>query len=227
MLKRFVCVISLYLLTIVINPLAYAELYQGIGPFSTLGDLKAKYPGATFTKEYPAWAKEDDVMYSITGRGMSGTIIVKFSDQRPFFRKLLETAEDENSRQFYQKLAYRTEDSVSVDWLRWCPDYPFPLTRLLNKYGKPNKSGFSEDSYSPCREWSSRGILASLTDDGKKVICIEFTFTKKEIVDALKAENGSVPGHLQIKDKKKKGEGKVSSKGTIGKEPPALAPSAP
>ena len=37
---------------------------MGITPFKALGDVKKMFPGAEFKKLNPAWAKEDDAMYS-------------------------------------------------------------------------------------------------------------------------------------------------------------------
>lgn len=67
-----------------------AETYRDIGPYDTLGDLKKMFPGATFTRRHPAWAQPTDVMYEVAGSGMSGTIVVKFYDSRPEYKKVLE-----------------------------------------------------------------------------------------------------------------------------------------
>jgi hypothetical protein len=164
---------------------AYAELYQGIGPLDTLADLKKKYPNATFTKTNPAWAKETDVMYRITGQGISGTIIVKFYDSRPYYLKIFQEADSQERRSYFAKLATQEDDTVMVDWVRWLPDTPFPVERLITKHGKPDTSGFADDDYHPYKEWTRKGIYVRLTDDGKKVFAIDFTPTKKEVEAAI------------------------------------------
>jgi len=164
---------------------AYAELYQGIGPLDTLADIKKKYPNATFTKKAPAWAQETDVMYEIKGRGISGTIIVKFYDGRPNWRVRAQEATDEKQKALYQRLTNSPDDEVIADWVRWLPDIPFPVERMITKYGKPDKSGFTDDDYQPYKEWTQKGVFVRLSDDGKKVLVIDFTHTKKEIDAAI------------------------------------------
>jgi len=165
---------------------AYAELYQGIGPLDTLGDLKKKFPNATFTKINPAWAQEHDVMYKIKGSGISGTIIVKFYDSRPDYLRKSQEADSEEHRTYFAKLATEQDDTVMVDWVRWLPDIPFPVERIITKYGKPDKSGFTDDDYQPYKEWTQKGVFVRLSDDGKKVFAIDFTHTKKEVDAAIR-----------------------------------------
>jgi len=164
---------------------AYAELYQGIGPLDTLGDLKKKFPNATFTKMNPAWAQEYDVMHKIQGSGISGTIVVKFYDGRPNWRKRAQEATDEKYKALCERMANQPDDEVMVDWVRWLPDTPFPLERLITKYGKPDKSGFTDEDYTPYKEWTQKGVFVRLSDDGKKVLAIDFTHTKKEVDAAI------------------------------------------
>lgn len=167
-----------------------AELYMGIGPLDELADLKRKFPAATYNREHPAWAQEHDVMYTITGEGISGTIIINFFDTRPMWRKRLEEEQDEKRKKFLRGLVEKADDSISVSWVRWIPDVPFPVTRLVTKYGKPEITDFSKEDYQPYKEWKKRGIQAYLTDDGKKVLRIDFAFTKKEEDEAWKQRYG-------------------------------------
>jgi hypothetical protein len=177
----FVAAIALGLLCVQ----AYAELYQGIGPLDTLADLKKKYPNATFVKMNPAWAQEHDVMYQIKGSGISGTIIVKFYDGRPNWRARSQEATDEKQKALYQRLANAPDDDVMVEWVRWLSSVPFPVERLITKYGKPDKSGFTDDDYQPYKEWTQKGIFVRLSDDGKMVLAVDFTHTKKEVDAAI------------------------------------------
>ncbi len=192
---------------------AVAETYQGIGPWDTLGDVKARFPKAKFEKSSPAWAQSTDVMYQVSGRGMSGTIVVNFFDPRPRWKKSLEEfiswedleqtqapssgfdpAKLESARQeaiqkkieSWEKLIEQPDDeALTVEWVRWVPFLPFPLQRLIAKYGKPEKAGFSDDDFQPYRAWTKKGVVAYLTDDEKKVERIDFNFTPEECRRAL------------------------------------------
>lgn len=168
---------------------ASAEIYRGIIPYSTLGDVKKLFPGATYNEMHPAWAQETDKMYIISGAGIQGQIIIKFNDFRSLYEKNAEEGTD--AQEFWKKLANELEeDALVVSWVRWVPDVPFPVDRLITKYGKPEKSDFSPEDFKPFKLWTSRGINASLSDDGKKVVTIEFMFTQKEMNDAWNATFG-------------------------------------
>src|SRR3989337_1644867 len=91
--------IFIAILLLLIPSSGSAEIYQGILPKDTLGDVKARFPHAQFTKITPAWAQPKDFLYSITGEGLSGTIIVKFDDGRPFWLIMLDTALKDGSSQ--------------------------------------------------------------------------------------------------------------------------------
>lgn len=236
---------SVCLLLITPN-LAYAEIYQDIRPFDTLGDLKAKFPHAEFEKKYPAWAKDTDAMYSITGAGLSGTITVKFDDIRPFNKKRLNfliaekerreslenqenikanknnynlldpqtysQSELETEIELFQTIVNETDETaLTVSWVRWIPTNIIPLGNFIVKYGKPDKSGFSDDDMKPYNSWN-RGILVTLSDDGKNVLIVEYAFTDEEYANDwdirypyMKKDNPyrKMPNQLPQKSKKK------------------------
>ena len=77
-------------------------------------------------------------------------------------------------------------NSELISWVRWIPDAPFPVARLVTKYGKPEVSDFSKDNFKPFKEWKKRGIQAFLDDEGNNVVRIDFDFTKKEQDEAFK-----------------------------------------
>ena len=171
-----------------------AEIYRGMGPDSTLGDVKKKFPGAVFKKENPAWARERDAIYTVTGKGIEGTIVIKFDDFRPEQRRMMEGAPDNNEKDYWRHKAERSEDdALIVSAVRWFPDVPFSVDRLITKYGKPEASDFLPNNFQPYKAWTSRGILARLSDDEKMVLSIEFNFTEKEWKDALNAAFGPPP----------------------------------
>jgi hypothetical protein len=176
---------------------AKAEIYKDISPLDTLADIKRKFPGADYSPLKPAWAQEWDAMYSVSGRGLSGKIIVKFYDSRPEFKKALQDYPESKDKETFQRLATASdEEALSVEWVRWVPDIPIPLQRFVSKYGKPAGSGFSDDDLQPYRAWST-GIAAYLSDDEKNVISVEFTFTKEERRKAYQAKYGFVPDFLK------------------------------
>jgi hypothetical protein len=161
------------------------ELYRDIGPLDTLADLKSKFPGAKFELQHPAWAHEQDVLYFISGPGLPGTIVVKFFDARPEWRRQITSETDAEQRQILESLASGNDDSVSVDWVRWVPDEPIPLQRFISKYGPPEEKGFLDDDLQPYREWK-RGLMTLLTDDEKSVVRVDFRFTPDEHCAAWK-----------------------------------------
>ncbi len=193
----------------------YSEIYQGIMPLDTLGDIKAKFPNATFEKKDPAWAAESDALYFITGEGLTGLIVVKFTDERPYWKsewdKIPPDKVDESStnQQFIKShMDTSDEESLTVNWVRWVPPDSMPLERYITKYGKPEKSGFADDTMEPYREWTSKGVTVILNDDGKHVKRVDYSFTKAELRHAYKSKFGQIPEFLQEKSSPKK----ISSK---------------
>lgn len=176
----------------------WGEICQGIGPLDKMADIKARLPGATYERIHPAWAQEEDALFGISGEGLSGTIIVKFFDTRPFFRRELGKDIDSNLRKTYEALASKPEEeAMSVEWVRWIPDAPIPLQRFVSKYGKPERSGFSDDDLQPYREWIGRGLAVMLSDDEKRVLRVDYRFTLEEQRHAYKSKYGFVPTYLK------------------------------
>lgn len=165
-----------------------------------LGEVKKLFPGAKYEEEKPAWAKEEDKLYSVTGEGIQGTIIIKFHDPRPFYRKQISESNDNVLKEIFTPYANGSPDeSLEVQWVRWIPDKPFPVERMINKYGKPDINDYSSEDFQPFKQWETQGIVATLSDDGKNVLNIEYYFVKEDY-----------PEHIQIIMEKyeKKKEGK-------------------
>jgi hypothetical protein len=119
------------------------EIYQDIAPLDTLGHIKASFPQAQFKRSFPAWAQKTDAMYQITGSGLSGTIIVKFNDNRPRWRQELAENPEVEDADVLRKLIDESDDAaLMVDWVRWIPASPVPLQRFIARYGPPEKNGF-------------------------------------------------------------------------------------
>jgi len=181
----------LLVLVLCLSSQALAEIYQGIKPYSTLGEIKAKFPNATFSKITPSSAQKYDVMYSVTGTGVDGDIVIKFYDLRSFWKEQSDEANDQTTKEMYSRLAQLSDDSVSVTWVRWVPDTPFSVERLIEKHGNPDKSGFADEDDSPFKKWTSKGIYAHLSADGKEVLQMDFAFTEKELLTAQKERSGA------------------------------------
>jgi hypothetical protein len=168
---------------------AFSEIYLGLKPFSTLKDVKAKFPNATLTKMNPAWAQEKDLLYSIAGEGISGKLFIKFNDYRPDWKKRNSEYREESPTEYYAHFG-GLDNTVIISWVRWIPEIPFPVERLVAKYGKPDKSGFDDDDFTLYSQWTSKGIYARLSDDGK-VRAIDFNFTEQEVQAAIIREGES------------------------------------
>jgi hypothetical protein len=82
--KPLTAALASVLTVVTLVGVGHTETYKDIGYVDSLGDLKKKFPNATFTNWSPGWAQDTDAMYSIVGRGMSGPIIVKFTGSRWF-----------------------------------------------------------------------------------------------------------------------------------------------
>jgi hypothetical protein len=193
-------IIIIFVISIMFPFIAHSEIYKNIESLDSLGDLKTKFPKANFKLLNPAWAKDSDVMYQITGEGMSGTIIVKLHDPRPYWKDYIAKTPDENLETF-KSLADQTDDeAITVEWVRWIPFSPIPLARFISKYGKPEKSGFADEDLQPFRHWENRGLIAYLTDDEKNVYRVDFEFTLDEMRKAYKSKYNMIPPWLKIND---------------------------
>lgn len=163
-----------------------AEIYMGIRPFDTLADVKKLFPNATFKDLKPAWAKPSDRLMSISGPGISGTIIVLFYEHRMSDRGKSQHPDLPT----INKMLGETDDvALEVEWVRWSPISPgVPLARLVSKYGAVFEKGYDASDFQPFRQWKAAGVLAVLSDDEKTVIGVDFTFTPEERCVTAKAK---------------------------------------
>lgn len=191
--------------TLVVASSVHAESYQDIGPLDSLGDVKSKFQNAQIEKLSPGWAKASDALYKLTGDGMLGWIIVKFDDSRPGFNELVEKYPTSEYVERFREMSQQPEDqAMSVSWVRWVPQSRIPLERLVSKYGKPDRSGFSDSDFQPFRAWGKKGVEAYLSDDEKTVLRIDFQFTREEYRRAYLARYKWVPPWLEDEPKTKK-----------------------
>lgn len=174
------------------------EVYQGIGPLDTLADVKKRFPNAKYEHLQPAWAQEADVMYSVSGSGLSGTIIIKFHDPRPTYSRMLGEHPEAETAAMLTTLAGQAEaDALNVEWVRWVPSRPIPLSRFVLKYGKPQKAGFSDEDLQPYKSWTTRGLMAFISDNGQVVERVDYSFTREEMRQSYQVKYGFVPDFLK------------------------------
>lgn len=177
---------------------ASAETYKDIGPLDTLADLKSRFPGANFQRLAPAWARAGDAVFSISGSGMSGTIVVKLTDTRVMWHEWAAQESDPALKEKFKEFANQPSDvALSVDWVRWLPTNPIPLARFVAKYGRPESTGFADEDLSPYRRWMRRGLTTYLSDDEVNVLRVDFEFTAEEFRKAYRSKNREIPPWLR------------------------------
>lgn len=175
---------------------ARSEILQDIGYRESLKAIRNKLPNATFTPLKPAWLQSDEAFYLVAGPGLPGSLRINFDDSRPFFKKILEEDPGNEKAAAWARLAAQVDDdALTVSWVRWIPSIPIPLTRYIQRYGKPACS-FNE-AMEPICEWSSIALLADMTDDQKLVIQVSTRFSKSEKRAAYLREFGFVPDSLK------------------------------
>lgn len=188
---------------------ASGEIYQGILPFSTMADLKKLFPGAEFNYVKTAWAQESEYVYKIVGPGLPGTIMVKMNDFSFYFKNYMKENPEEEFNENFRSMAIPSDETATVEWVRYIPNNTIPLERIITKYGKIESSGFSETDFRPYKKWDSKGVFASLSDNGKEVVMLDFYFTEAEKCEA-NAKSGFIPE--ECKDKKTKNQPKKIKK---------------
>lgn len=168
------------LLLLIVQPV-FAEIYREIKPYTTLADLKSMFPGATFEILNVAWAKEGEALYKVSGVGLPGSMRIKMNDSAVLWQKLIASMSEAPVDEGLKKFATSTDETISVEWVRWIPDVAIHIDRLVSKYGPPENSRVSGDDFSTSKTWDSKGVSALLLDEGKFVVQIDFTFTIDEI----------------------------------------------
>jgi hypothetical protein len=197
-MRKLFLILSASVIALFCNVLQ-AEIYKDFVPFISLKQVKLNYPNAKFEDAKPAWANEDEVIFIMSGAGLTGETVLKFSKQDK--RKAERLAENEakslndNSEallwwiNFDKKyLALPLEERLTLDWVRYVPMTPIPYERLLSRYGKPEKCDSNLEDFRPYCSWESKGVLINLSDDKKLVTNIEYTFTEKEMFPSPEAE---------------------------------------
>ena len=190
MLKRTIRILSAVICIVLAAPVC-AETYKDIGPLDSLAELKAKFPGASFIDQKPAWAQQNQKLYAIKGDGMAGSIVVLFSDNND----VVENAQRRyaESQGVAPEPFKRSEESLVVEWVRWVPSEAIPLARVIAKYGQPEKSGFSDEDLQPYKSWIKRGLVVYLSDDSKYATRFDYSFTEKELHDTFMKKWGFDP----------------------------------
>ena len=175
-------VFSIFLIVLSMN--VRAEIYLGIEPDYTLGDVQKRFPNAQIKVVNAAWVQENEAFYSVSGAGFSGLLYIAFHDPRVFQREMAAMAKEKGNIELadsFSKSAQReNRESLEVKWMRWVPDSPIPIQRYLLKYGKPKKLEFREADMAPYYAWKEKGVTLNVSDDEKTVLSVEFNFTREE-----------------------------------------------
>jgi len=141
----------------------------------------AIFPGATFEKLDVAWTQENQVLYSVTGSGIEGTIIIMFDDFRPELLQWSKEVEDLELAAAYVDLAdVEDKHALQTMWVRWVVNRPIGVQRLVKMFGDKFTKGYTTTDYRPYRYWEKRGVTAYLTDDEKSALLIEYEYTPEE-----------------------------------------------
>ena len=166
---------------------ARAEVLMGINYNATLGDIKRLYPNAAYEKLKPAWLTEEDAFIKISGAGLSGTLLVDFTDLRPSAKRLL--AKDKDNSTYKKIAAQKDDDALTVEWVRLIYTVPVTLDTFKKRYGPPGKCEHDESFAFEC-VWPNRALTTSMSADGKIVgaVTTDFTLTEKEMGFTLKGE---------------------------------------
>lgn len=161
---------------------SFAELFMNFQPYESLSEIKAKYPNATFTKINPAWAKENDIMFSLTGEGLGGKIVLQLFDDREFFQELCEPP-DVKQKDICVNRFNDPENMYILSMVRWIPFSKISIEKLTSKYGKPKFK--TDEQFNNYAFWQNKKIFALLNDTKTIVSHIDYYFTDEEIEKSL------------------------------------------
>lgn len=174
---------------------ANAEIYMDLRPFDSVAKIQAKYPNAQLTEMNPAWLQANESFKRLSGSGISGYILLKFStvdkaqeaERDKLIQKIQENPSGDNSKNqsivdsYTERLNQPLNDRMTLDWVRWVPAAALPLQRFESKYGKAEKCDYRSDSFDPYCEWATRGVSATLNDAKTSVTMVDFTFTASDV----------------------------------------------
>jgi hypothetical protein len=177
-----------------LSPLAICETYLGLNPNDSLTSIKEKFPNAIFSNINAAWLQPHERFMAMSGQGLVGTVYLKLGMTDATFRKKLEKLDAEiamdpgpNSAErrhlasiMRAALARPIDEQLGLDWLRWVPPSPIPMSRVQAKYGKPDTCDYDETTFSPYCKWNKKAIYANVSDKKDFVLNLEFTFTQAE-----------------------------------------------
>ena len=180
---------KIYLFILIITSTVFSEIYKNILPSDNLKTIRQKYPNATFEERYPAWAQKNDILYQISGAGISGKILIKFVNNK---ESLIKTS-SKYSPELREYLINCKEECIAVEWVRWIPESKVPLKNIIGKYGRPDSTGYSDDDFSTFNYWKIG--LTAYVNDSLNVDKIDYEFTyEDEIYDyKLKHKTKLVP----------------------------------
>ena len=157
-----------------------------IQAFSTLAEVRKEWPGAVEERFAPAWIKRGQVAIKLTGKGLPGMLFLYFDDGRAAYKDLVSsesagTIDSGVVAAMKWEAAKPEENALTLNWFRWVPVANVPKERVIKLYGAPSRCQPSPADLSPMCEWRQHGVIATLTDDEKSVVMIDFNFSAAEI----------------------------------------------
>ena len=168
-------------------PIARSEVFFDITWLMTLGEIKKRYPNATFARVRPAWEQPDEAFYLLTGNGLPGKVYILFDDPRPGAKEQLAKVSPQaapDSKEVWERIRDRTDDdALMTNWVRWIPPRTIPISRYQSKYGPATCS--LDANMSPICNWAKYSLQAQMSEDNKSVEFVTSGFTADEKKEAL------------------------------------------
>ena len=186
---------------------SYADQYFGVFPGAAVSDVRNLFPNAEFEELKPAWLKPYQRLVQIRGEGIDGVIAFLFEDELSVAKResaRLTEKKDRGERlseeekyilRSYEETIgkYLSEPNTEpwkVDDIRWQPNTPIALSKLITRYGKPDKEEIREDMQR-VKIWKTRGITAFI-EDNDIVGLIVYRFTFRDWVCASRWKRGDM-----------------------------------
>lgn len=205
-LTKTACALAAFT-TILLSPIALAEVSNYVGLFDSYNDLKERYPRAKFEDIDAGWITPGSRLVTLSGAGFGGSITIYFHDALYDLKQKV-TSGEIDQKQFAELLKYiqmmRSEKGeLRPTWVRFVPDSKIPLSNLVKLYGIPRRE-ISTTDLKPIAYWS-RGVTAGL-DNNEMVESVTYDHI---FVDYF------VQGEKKCKadkEKVRRGECKIASK---------------
>ena len=171
--------------------MAQAEIFMGIMPNDSIADIKRKFPNATFEDIRPAWLQDEDRLIKIEGGGLGGTIVVRATDDRAFWKYLFDSQDCNNAQKRetpdcirWRYLATGNSDEFHyVESVKFIPIRELKAGTIIKRYGKPDEVDINE-TFTKYICWDV-GVCAIISDteplNDSVVSAVEYRFTDSDM----------------------------------------------